>query len=227
MPKRGRQRVYSPRFKAPRRKRRKYNPNIRTGGFVGKELKFLDTTISPTTVALTGTIIKDTVNSMIVGTGESQRIGRKVKATSLMIRGSFDYPSQPNLTTSLYIRLMVYQDTQTNGSAATITDILESANVDSFRNLENSKRFKILYETIEPVNAQCAARDASTERTNAKVKPFQIFIKFKRPMEFVYKGSGGGVSDLTQNNIGVLGIVNVAPTVAMSLSGKIRLRYMG
>ena len=50
------------------------------------------------------------------------------------------------------MRVMLYHDKQANGATAAVLDILESADYQSFNNLVNSGRFRILMDRTYAMN---------------------------------------------------------------------------
>ena len=99
---------------------------------------------------------------------------------------------------------------------------MEAATVDSFRNLENSNRFHILYDKTWAVTQQAGA----TSSTYFVEKNFQAYIKCNIPLEF--SGATGGLSEIRSNNLLTLAISEydsgggeTAPTVEYHS----RLRY--
>lgn len=119
----------------------------RTGGFWGPqrragELKAVDT--APGNYACSSTPNISLINGVATGTDYTERIGRKIMLKSLFIRGYMlpaDNTSGPSLS-----RLLVVYDSQTNGTAPTITDILKTSDVRAQLNLDNRDRFKIIFD---------------------------------------------------------------------------------
>ena len=123
--------------------RRGYN---RTGGFYGRatkrrrfarrigrrpESKFLDLSLSDTSLAASAQFLvktgaveatTQTLNDIAVGTGESQRIGRKLTITKILIRLGVEFTAAQSSdllqarVTHETIRVMLYWDKQANGN---------------------------------------------------------------------------------------------------------------
>ena len=158
----GRTWAYGPRKK--RDVRQGYIPRsgrgyTRTSGFYGRynrqsvrstsvsELKFKDNSFI-TNITTAGVILPNT-NSLVniaVGTGPNERIGRQIKVKSINAYLTLQKNSSSYATDT--IRLMLVLDTQCNGTAPAITDILQTASVNSFRNMANSKRFVVLKDVF-------------------------------------------------------------------------------
>ena len=139
------------------------------------------------------------------GTGESERIGRKVTVTSVLLRGRIILPSTSTVgDTTDTARLIIYIDTQTNGAAATVTNILSTASVNSFRNLDNTSRFRIIHDVVYTLKSQGGAGNGASDDFVESVRYLKIFKKCFLPIEF--SAGAGTVADLTQNNIGIMAI---------------------
>ncbi len=171
----------------------------------GSELKFFDTTRAQTVVAATGTIMNNSLNLIVQGTDENERIGRKCTIVSLGMRGSFVLPATTAVAnTSDRVRVIVYVDQQTNGVTAAVTDILAAATIDNFYDLPNSGRFVILadYQTI--INSKGGVGDGTTNLFVKTTEPFVLSVRLNLPIEF--SGTGGFLTEIQSNNIGILAI---------------------
>ena len=121
----------------------------RTGGFFGvtarrtDEKKVIDTAPASYACDTTGSVTL--LDGVATGTDYTQRIGRKILLKSLYITG---YVAPPGATTvgSNIARIILVYDSQTNGAAPIITDVLNSANAADQLNLNNRDRFKVLMD---------------------------------------------------------------------------------
>lgn len=202
----------------------------RTGGYYGRyrssarpsgtgELKFFDSTDS-ITVPTSGDV-NTSLNLIPQGVTESTRIGRKCTLKSIMLRGMVRLPNTSDPTkTADQVRVIVYQDKQANGATAAVTDILESAHINSFRNLANSGRFRVLMEREVTVNCQAGAYDGTNDQFGQVEKDFKAMIKCNVPLEF--DSTTGAITEIRSNNVGVLA---VSQNGAALLSYYARVRY--
>lgn len=223
--------VYRP-FKAPYQRRKLFVPGKdRTSGFYGRfgdkggELKFLDGSISQTPVAITGNIMNTgTLNVIAQGTGESERIGRKVTLTNIAIRYRWRLPEQDAVADPAQgdtIRLIMYLDKQANGATAAVTDILETAHWQSFNNLANSNRFVILMDKEHTLDYNSLASDGAGVISSSNARQnYTFYKKCNVPLEF--SGTNGTIAEIRSNNIGML---LVSETAIGNLNAKYRLRY--
>lgn len=120
------------------------------------------------------------------------------------------------------VRLILYIDKQANGAAVSaVTDILETASWNSFRNLANQQRFQILSDRKFVMNYTNMASDAAGQFSTASVyKQIDKYWKVNAPIEF--SATTGAIGEIRSNNIGVLAISATGRTQLLS---KVRLRF--
>jgi len=205
----------------------------RTGGYFGRfkgrraniaagtELKFFDTLRNAFTPAAAGTIADASLNLIAQGVTETDRIGRKCTLKRLDLRGQFAMPAQTAAaSTSDRVRFIVYLDKQCNGATATVGGILETATIDSFRNLANTGRFRILAERTVTLVAQGATATAGAYTFGEVKKNLKLSVKLDTPLEF--DGVTGALTEIRSNNIGVLAI---SESALASVDYNVRVRY--
>lgn len=207
---------------------------MRTGGYTRYtrpgELKFFDTDHTVSTVVPTGTITDSTLNAMVAGTGESQRVGRCIYVKGVYIKGSIRLGSNAVLAdSSNRCRIIMYIDKQANGAAATAADILDatgaSVSIDSFRNLENASRFRILSDKIVHIQASVGG-NGTTDAIGEVLRTFRIAKTFRNPLKIEFNAVGGGtVADVTSNNIGMLMVTAETSATPIQTLYRARLRY--
>ncbi len=180
------------------------------------EKKFLETAVN-LGVAATGGLIEDSINHVAQGTGESQRVGRQIKIHNVSLRGAFNYPEHATQSYDM-CRFIVYLDTQCNGAAAAVTDILETADEHAFRNLANSKRFRILQDMHFAMNSLTA--DAASQYGGV-FKQHEFFWESKKGVDIEYNSTAGAIGEIRSNNIGILW-VNQLGNVAYEATCRIR-----
>lgn len=146
--------------------------------------------------------MNDSLNLIPQGVTESSRVGRKCKVTRLDFKGQMVLPSTDLNTTDEQMRIIVYLDKQCNGTAATILDILETASINSFRNLSNTNRFSILSDKTVAMTAKVAG--GSTAISGDMLQSFRRNISVNAPLEF--SNTTGALTEIRSNNIGLLAI---------------------
>lgn len=161
-------------------------------------------------MSLGGTIEIPSLNLIPQGTTESNRIGRKCTIKSISVKGSVQMAVSDNASQAdQRYRMIWYLDKQTNGAEPTVLDILETASINSFRNLANSSRFRVLRDVTKncPVSATgVTAVNAFT--TLSDQWTFRFNKRCNIPLEF--SGTTGVITELRSNNIGMLAITQTA-----------------
>ncbi len=201
----------------------------RVGGYYGRfsgpagELKFHDLTVDDAIVATAGEITPS-LNLIGQGITESLRVGRKCTIKSIWWRVQFDLPkfdaiAAPNAGDT--VRAIIYLDKQCNGATATVTDILNTADWRSFRNLSNQGRFTILMDKLHTVNyMQMASDGAGLVSGGATVRDYTYYKKCNTPIEF--DDTTGAITEIRSNNYGLLVI---GSTNTMGMGSFFRLRF--
>ncbi len=206
---------------------------LRTGGVWGRfrgngrELKFIDKTIASSTVLASGTQItatgEDTLLDISQGTGESQRIGRKITVKKLMIRGNIDLiATSDSSDTHDIVRILGFIDTQTNGVEITLGSLLASTNHNAFRNMNVPTRFKMLFDFQINISSMAGAGNGTTNTFSRNIKAFQKYVNLNLPV--VYNGTTGAVAEIQQNNIGMIAVSKHA---LATIIARVRIRYTG
>ncbi len=193
------------------KRRKKYVAgSSRSSGYYGRynssggELKFFDTSKSLTTAASAGVV---TVSFLLIpqGTTESTRIGRRATMKSFNLHYAFRLPNN-SAAVSLpddSVRFILFQDKQCNGTNAVVTDVLESANIRSFRNLANTGRFNVLMDKTHNLNySGIGAYGAGTVEQNGGTKNYKFSKTLNMPIE--WDNTAGAITEIRSNNIAML-----------------------
>ncbi len=218
-------------------RRRKRRRRVRTGrgytrriGFYGrygygKELKFHDVDLDDATVAAAGTVTAS-INLIPQGATEKQRIGRKCTIKSIGWKYNPFLVLQQDaadIGNGDVLRVIMYIDRQCNGAAAAVTDILESADYQSFNNLANVGRFQKLIDKSITINRRVAGTDGASTVTTPEVNMEKTFYKkCNIPVEF--NAATGVIAEIRSNNLGVL---LISKNGNVGFLSKIRLRFEG
>lgn len=216
---------------------------LRTGGFYGRfgsgmrrargfqvERKFLDAARSLVTVAETGTMLINSHNVVPQGNTQSERIGRKITIKALHVKGHYHLNS-----TAIFqqadqrIRLIFAVDKQTNGAAATLSEVLSfglaSVEINAFRNLANVSRFDILYDRVFNLPNDAVFQDsATTGDTLPKSWGFQFTKKMNLTIEYDASATTGVIATQRTNNIFAFAIAENADNLP-SVEYIFRIRY--
>ncbi len=184
------------------------------------ELKFFDVDLDDATIA-TGTTVTDSINKIAQGVTEITRVGRKCTIRQINWRFNILLPTQTGASsTTDTVRVMMYIDKQANGAAASGTDILESADYQSFNNLSNKNRFRTLMDRTFTLKTSGFAGDGTANDSSEDSIDDTFFKKVNIPIEF--NAAAGAITEITSNNIGVL----IASKDGLcTFESKIRLRF--
>lgn len=198
----------------------------RTTGYYGRfsgpsaELKFFDTANS-FTIDATGEVPATGQLTLIPqGVTESERVGRKCSIKSIHIRGSLvlQPAASANAATTVYVYLV--QDTQCNGVAAAVTDVLETNTMASAMiNLANSSRFRILKRFVMTFNSTAGV----TTAYNNFSKPIEYYKKCNIPIE--YSSTTGAITEIRSNNLFFLAGSDSLSDDLVSFNATTRLRF--
>ncbi len=188
------------------------------------ELKFHDLDVNDAVVAAAGTIAQVSCLTIAQGTTESTRIGRKVTVRSINWRFSIELPSANSASsTSEVVRVILYQDKQTNGATATVAGILETDDFQSFNNLANKSRFRTLmdrtYDLVIPTITDLAG---PTTNTGEFILSDSLFKKVNIPIEYDNSFTTGVIGTMRSNNIGVL---LLSKSGLAGFESKMRIRF--
>ncbi len=184
-----------------------------------QEWKFLDTNVAAQTMTTTGVIptLWENLVGITQGTSESQRIGKQVWIKKIQIRGNIVYDPAVADTFNRG-RIMVCIDTQTNGIPATVDEVLESANINSFRDLLSGKRFKVLDDKMYNFGGpNLAVAEVGTTFTE------EYYMSKVLNLRCSYTSTGKLIANILTNNIFILIISANATTLSMKVN--IRIRY--
>ncbi len=213
--------------------------NARTGGYLGLEHKFFDTSLSGSVVTAPtdatggehdpGTVL--CLSAMAQGDGEENRDGRKVTITHVEVKGfvagpvvmaSADFPGHQEF----FIALV--QDTQTNGAQLDSENVFKNESAAAgvaaypFRNLQFEKRFKILAtRTLRRPVVTGGTDGTNTNSLSGWAVPFHIRKKLKMPV--IYNGTTAVIANTTDNSLHMIAYASgVSGTPVISYNARVR-----
>lgn len=177
------------------------------------EWKYLDTGLGTLTMNTTPVLLL--LNGLAPGNSASQRIGMKVAIRTLELRARVATTAGTGVDQTC--RWLIFVDRQSNGVAPTAGDVL-TGNLDTFRNLANRKRFKIILDRHFPLSASAE---------NGSIRVFHAYLKFRRPLLVEFNtGTAGTVADITSGAIYIMVLGNIASgTTDANMNGTVRFRY--
>lgn len=186
-------------------------------GVASRETGFVDVALTGYAFDTTGSIAL--LNTVAQGASVSQRVGKKIILKSLQCHGTANSGATTTIADITYI--IVY-DKRPTGALPAITDILNTANSNSFNNDVNSGRFKILKRVDD-----CMTGNNVTPATGNEARDTSFYLKL-RGLPTVYKALGTGViGDIEEGALYLVtvGSVVAGPTAA-GLTAGFRLRFI-
>lgn len=192
--------------------------NKRTGGYVGKELKYVDyeydavlNAALPGSEADPATVL--CLNASATGSGASARDGRRQWTQSIHVWGSISWTARDTTTIGQtpFVTLILLQDQQTNAVQFSSTGVLlEPSNSDmdatAFRNLNNTHRYKILKRFILRKPSTASFWDGDSGHLQGVQQPFKINYKFKTPMVTTYVDDTAVIGSIADNSLHMMAI---------------------
>lgn len=210
---------------------------------MGLELKFYDTSLAASAITSPADATGGeqdpsatlTLNTVGQGDNSSSRDGRKMRMKSLQLQGGARYPGQLNQTaTDLQpvVFIAVVLDTQCNGSKLNSEDVYKNisanANLAAYpvRNLEFSKRFRVLKTKTIKFPAPTIVYDGTNIEQGSATIPWSMFINLN-DMEVNFKVStSNDVANIVDNAISVIAYTSSTQTAPL-LDYNARLRFTG
>lgn len=164
-----------------------------------RELKFFDTSAAFTYDA-TGEVPAGGQWSLIPqGDTSSTRDGRQALVKSIEYHGLITGPSTAAAAGAAHW-MFVILDTQCNGAAAAVLDVFTSTNLAvALRNLNNSKRFKILHKEV--IAPSWVGREANA---NAQTLVWPVMFHIPCNIMLTFNSTAGAITELTENNIFII-----------------------
>lgn len=235
--------VSFPGFRAARGKGRKRNK--RTGGLLGIETKFFDTTWSAVTIPVssdaTGGEIQPSVpltaNALTVprqGDGESDRDGRSFVVKSIWASGMINYVTnqdEADAKSAPWVFLALVLDTQTNGATINSEDVFTLTNPKEVvpqprRNLQNNKRFKVLASACYGPHGVYAQIDGASTASQNVMRNTPFNLTWKGDLKVEMGGTTSAVTNVKDNSVHLIGFSS-GSSMVVNLTGKCRVRFVG
>lgn len=220
--------------------------NFRTGGFLGQELKFLDCAWNGVAVASStdgsggemqpSTGCTQCISVPVQGDGEQERDGRTYIIKSVWVSGQVDYSTLAGQATFGEIGDMFFAlvlDTQANGATVTSQNVFLNPSTNAIamlpqplRNLQYSKRFRILATRVVKAPMLQVGQDAATTMVVAPAKRPNVSLGWKGNIKVDTSGTTASVANATDNAIHLIAYAaNTSHTPIFV--GKSRMRFVG
>lgn len=141
------------------------------------------------------------LNGLATGDDYNNREGRRINICNINSR-IFIFPnSAATSPTGDIIRYMIIYDNQPNGAAPAVLDILETANMFSFNNLNNRERFLILKDSWIPLKSFAFAGGALT--TGDPGFSFED-VYLDTDLTTTYSGTGSTIASIQNGSLYLL-----------------------
>jgi len=216
--------------------------NMRIGGFLGIELKYVNyarsalALVAPTD-ASGGEIDPATalaLNAIAQGDGEQQRDGKQVNIKSCYVTGVVDIPATINQTTAkniptIYIALVL--DKQTNGAQLSSELVFENPSAASttaanpLRNMQYTSRFDVLDSVCVELEQPQVTFDGTNLETAGSRAHFKL--SWTGDMMTQYTGIGATVSVIQDNSLHLIAFAGPDISAAPVISYNSRVRFVG
>lgn len=180
------------------------------------ELKTIDTGLQLPGVINAGGFL-GLLNGISQGTDYTERIGRQVNLESIHLRvfGLINPIANP---TGDYLRTMIIVDSQPNGAAPTVADILEGSNITSQLNLNNRDRFTTLYNNIQPIEAFTFTAGALTGGSPCPTLE-QVYQDID--IDTTFSSNGSTIASINTNSVYIL-LITLNSSLNVSYNSRIR-----
>lgn len=219
--------------------------NMRTGGLLGIEKKYLDTYKSGTTLTAptdcSGGEMSPTggctgcLSAPGQGDSASNREGNKIVVLSALIQGMIHVPSQTNQSTAdvvgnVFIALVM--DTQTNGATLNSEDVFSNPSGSTTmcvlpnRNMSYTQRFKVLKIKRITVRLPAMVYDGTNIEQQGLHTPFKISWNGKMPVTFTTPSTTADVAGVTNNSLHVIAFTSNTD-LGTQLYYNCRVRFIG
>lgn len=190
-------------------------------GRFGPESKFIDADLSVNAFPHNNAFGIASLVPIPIGDGPSARIGRSVTVTSVQLMYTIDlHHTETNV---VYLRVMLVLDKQCNGTPATWTMVQNALGMFSYRNLDNSDRFTVLYDKTHRNSPSALVAAGYTRYQGPNLK--QVYRKTNIPINYDNTAATGAIATIRSNNLVLLAIPYGAATALNDFKCLGRIRY--
>lgn len=187
-----------------------------------EELKFLDTAINQT---IANTMVQNNLNVVSQDDTEDGRTGRRITVRSVDIKGCVSITGAVAAANARdWVKLMLVLDTQANKAAAiTSTDLFVSDAIESYNNLANKNRFRVLWTDEFTLAIGGAAASGAAFVFGSDSHYFRCHKKVEIPIDFDNTATSGARTTQTQNSLSFVAISENG--VSAINAGAARIRF--
>jgi len=186
-------------------------------GLTAPERKWLDKTYSAVTVPNSPTNM-GSINIMAQGASPNEHIGQKILIRSIQAKLLLQLAAGE--ISSAIVKIALVQDTQANGVDASGTEVYAGAGpgIVQLREMENSLRFKVIWEETVNLDSGAGVADAYAGDDGLVDR----YIKCAIPIMYAPTGEAD-ITEVKSNNLFILASTSNAGVVTMT--GTVRIRF--
>lgn len=181
-----------------------------------KENEFIDTTISETPVEGTSDI--QCINCIGVGDTQILRDGEATIVSSIQLRLKF--VQDINAIIPQYVDVIMVLKRDVRATTITMTNLFVSDNLNSMRQVQNSKNFKILMRRRIKLSTIGAPVDITQD-----VKYLNYYKKYKNGIRVKYLSTAADVTGLDRNGIFLIFMTDALATFLPTITGAVRVVF--
>jgi len=150
---------FTPQFKKPRLVAQQQSVQSIVKKAIARvaEKKYFDVTNNADQTTTAGEVIA--LGALAEGTADNNRLGNELTWKSVGYH--FQCTQAVGVSTGGLCRVILFVDRQANGSAPSVTTVLQAADFRSFVNIDYQKRFQILDDTVVSVGANAGIATAA------------------------------------------------------------------
>jgi len=151
--------------------------------------KYLDKVFAAATVPAAGGVTDCLLLGLIAGNTDNSRVGNHLTMTNISIHGEVYVESDAGFVVSDAtafddVRIIVVYDKQSNGTAPAITDVLNTADINSFRNMNQLDRFIVLKDKRMSLHTNLTFEGSTSVRNAIMPSIFKFNKKVALPVDF-------------------------------------------
>ena len=167
------------------------------------------------------------------GTGEQERLGKNVNIKDIMWRWYIELPPAQDSanaidgTTNYGIRIVVVWDYNANGSNASWTEVFANNSYNSFKNLDQGRRFRILKDYKCVIDAQTEWDESLNQVIRFRTHKVGAFYFKNLNLNVQYEQADGEVDSRPRGNLIIFCRTNNGDEAAAGpiIHGRLRIRY--
>lgn len=213
-----------------------YKPKAKASGMskltaiaskLGVESKYLDTLFTSADISNSWST-PACLNLVGIGDLPTERVGKKYHIHSLQLHGRVTTAGEDDLASPYIppiVRIIIFQDRQTNGALATGLQVMDTDVVESLRNAEYETRFKCLFDQKFVLDGSIVSTDGANTCAQRTIP--QVFDFYKKLSIDVSTIDGDAdIAAIVDNSIHV---ITIASTTALDarLHMHARIRFVG